>query len=222
MSQHAEISRFSREEEVANSVSHFIGALLSTAALIMMIIQSSKYGTSLHVISTSIFGASMILLYMSSGMTHYLEQGKLKNLLFSADRIAIYILIAGTYTPLVLITLKGGLGWTIFGIEWACVLAGSVMILFKPVRFEKGVNTFTVITYVIMGWLILIAIVPIVNTLPTFGWLLIIIGGILYSIGVYFYKKCNFRYHHFVWHLFVIGGNAAHFFTIYFYVIPRS
>jgi hemolysin III len=221
MSEYTEVSRFSEKEEAANSISHFTGAILSVVALIVMVIQSVRHGNGLHIASVTAFGASMILLYLSSGMTHYLKQGKLKNIFFSLDRIAIYILIAGTYTPLSLIALKGGLGWTIFAIEWGFALAGSIMILTKPVKFEKGVNTFSVITYIVMGWLIIIAIVPITNTMPTLGWLLIIIGGIFYSVGVYFYKKCTFRYHHLVWHIFVLAGTAAHFLCIYFYVIPR-
>lgn len=221
MSQHTEISRFSKKEEIANSISHFTGAILALAGLILMIIQSLKNGSSLHLISTSIFGVSMILLYLSSGMTHYLKQGRLKNIFFSLDKIAIYILIAGTYTPLALVTLKGGLGWTIFGIEWACAIIGSLIVLINPVKFEKGVNTFTVIIYAAMGWLILIALVPIIRIMPTPGWLLIIVGGILYTVGIFFYKKGNFTYHHLIWHLFVLAGTIAHFITIYYYVIPR-
>ena len=163
----------------------------------------------------------MIILYLSSTMTHYLEQGKLKNFFFSLDKIAIYLLIAGTYTPLALVLLGGPLGWTIFGIEWACAIAGSVMVLARPVNFEKGVNTISVAIYAAMGWLIIIAIVPVIQTMATPGWILILLGGIFYTVGIYFYKKCTFRYHHLVWHLFVIAGNAAHFFAIYLYILPR-
>src|SRR6056297_3297038 len=118
MSTYTEISRFSKNEEMAHAISHFIGALLSVVALVLMLIQSAQYGNALHIVSSAIFGSSMIILYLSSTMTHYLEQGKVKNLFFSMDKIAIYLLIAGTYTPLALITLGGPLGWIIFGIEW--------------------------------------------------------------------------------------------------------
>lgn len=222
MSEYSEISRFSKKEELANAISHFAGAILSVAALVFMLVQSARYGNVWHIVSSAIFGSSMILLYLSSTMTHYLEQGKVKNFFFSMDKIAIYFLIAGTYTPLALITLAGPLGWTIFGIEWAVAIGGSAMILRNPVSFEKGVKTITVITYAAMGWLILIAIVPVIRIMPVAGWILVLVGGALYTIGIYFYKKCSFRYHHLVWHLFVIAGNAAHFLAIYLFVIPSS
>ncbi|MCF8226898.1 MAG: hemolysin III family protein [Bacteroidales bacterium] len=221
MTKYTEVSRFSHKEEMANALSHFIGALLSTAALVLMVVQSVKYGNGWHIVSTSIFGTSMIILYLSSTMTHYLQKGKLKNFFFSLDKIAIYLLIAGTYTPFALVTLNGPLGWTIFGIEWAFAIIGSAIILKKPVNFEKGVNTWSVISYAAMGWLIIIAIVPLIKRLPSTGWLLILLGGVLYTIGIFFYKKCSFRFHHLVWHLFVIAGTFTHFLTIYFYVIPR-
>ncbi|MFC2089917.1 hemolysin III family protein [Bacteroidota bacterium] len=221
MADYTEISRFTKKEELANAASHFAGALLAVAGLALMIVQSARFGNAWHIISTSIFGASMIMLYMSSAMTHYLKQGPLKNIFFSLDRIAIYILIAGTYTPFALVTLRGALGWTIFGIEWACAIAGSTMVLAKPVKFEKGVNTIAVVTYAIMGWLIIIAIVPLINNMVPAGWILIIAGGLFYTIGIFFYKKGKFLYHHLVWHLLVIGGTLAHFFAIYYFVIPR-
>lgn len=220
MTKSLEISRFSQKEEYANAVSHFSAALLATAALVLMIVRASKFGTGWHVVSTAIFGATMIMLYLSSTMTHYLQQGKWKNIFFSLDKIAIFFLIAGTYTPLTLLTLRGPLGWTIFGIEWACALTGTMLVLLKPVNFEKGVGTLTVIIYAAMGWLILIAMVPVIKILPFAGWLFILLGGFLYTTGIYFYKKSSFSYHHLVWHLFVIAGTTMHFFAIYFYVLP--
>lgn len=222
MSEYSEKSKFTNSEELANSISHLGGAFLSVLALILLLNKAAIYGQVIHIISSAVFGVSMIILYTSSGLMHSLRQGKLKNALFNLDKIAIFILIAGTYTPFSLISLKGGLGWTIFGIEWACALLGSVLILLKPVRFEKGVKSISVIVYAAMGWLILIAIVPLIKTMPTLGWSLVILGGILYSIGIYFYKKCSFRNHHLVWHLLVLGGTTAHYFAIYFFVIPGS
>ncbi len=222
MSDHNTISRFSEREENANAISHFSGAILSVAGLVFLIIQSARTGNAGHIVSSVIFGSTMIILYLSSGMTHYLKQGKFKNLFFSMDKIGIYLLIAGTYTPIALITLYGGLGWTIFGIEWAIALAGTFLILKNPVNFEKGVKTLGVLTYAIMGWLVIIAIVPLIKALPTMGWMLILIGGAAYTIGIFFYKKGKFRYHHLVWHLLVIMGTTSHFFAIYLYVIPGS
>ncbi len=221
MSEYTEISRFSRREEMANTISHFIGFLMAIAALVMMLHQSLKQGDTIHLISTAVFGITMVILYLSSSLTHFLKQGKVKNFFFTVDKIAIYLLIAGTYTPFALVTIQGALGWTIFGIEWMGAITGTLLILRNPVNFEKGVNIIAVISYAVMGWLILIAIVPAIRVMPTMGWLLILIGGALYTIGIFFYKKGKFRYHHLVWHLFVMGGSVAHFLSIYFFVLPH-
>lgn len=219
MTHTGEISKFSRGEEMANALSHFIGFLLGITGLVLMLIRTAAHGNSLQMSTSLVFGISMVLLYLSSTMTHYLQQGKTKNIFFTLDRIAIYLLIAGTYTPIALITIGGWFGWVIFGIEWGCALLGTSLIIRKPDDFEKGVKLFFVISYAVMGWLFLVAIVPVINALPLMGWLLILIGGFLYTIGIFFYKKGKFRYHHLVWHIFVILGNAAHFASIYFYVL---
>ncbi len=185
-----------------------------------MLHKTIVHGEAIHTITAAVFGCSMLILYLSSSMTHILKQGKIKNFFFSMDKIAVYFLIAGTYTPLALVTIGGPLGWTIFGIEWGCALIGTFLILNKPVNFEKGVNLFFVISYAVMGWLILIAIVPVINSMPLLGWLLILIGGAFYTIGIFFYKKGKFLHHHLVWHLLVILGTTAHFITIFYYVFP--
>jgi hemolysin III len=213
--------KFSRREEMANAVSHFSGALLAVAALVLMVYQSSVHGNGWHVVSTSIFGASMIVLYLSSTLTHILPMGKTKDFFFNFDRIAIYFLIAGTTTPIALVTLNGPLGWVIFGIEWGLALIGSIMILRKPGDFASGVNAFYVISYAVMGWLVLIAIVPIMRILPLMGSLWILIGGLCYTLGIVFFKLIRFPYHHLVWHLLVVAGTVSHFFAVFFYIIPR-
>ena len=213
--------KFSRREELANAVSHFSGALLAIAALVLMVYQSAKHGTSWHVVSSAVFGASMIVLYISSTLTHILPMGKAKDLFFNFDRIAIYFLIAGTYTPIALITLSGPLGWVIFGIEWGLALTGTLLILRKPGDYNTGVNAFYVISYAVMGWLILIAIVPIWRILPLMGSLWILIGGLCYTLGIVFFKLVRFPYHHLVWHLLVLAGTVSHFFAVYLYMIPR-
>lgn len=213
--------KFSRKEELANAISHFSGALLAVAGLVLMVHFSIMYGTGWHVVSTSVFGASMIVLYLSSTLTHILPMGKAKDLFFNIDRIAIYILIAGTYTPIALLTLHGPLGWVIFGIEWGLAIVGTVMILSRPGDYKTGVNTFYVLSYAVMGWLILIAIVPVMNTLPLMGTLWILIGGVCYSLGILFFKVIKFPYHHLVWHMLVLAGTISHFFAVFFYMIPR-
>jgi hemolysin III len=213
--------KFSRGEELANAISHFSGALLSIAGLVLMVQFSIRYGNGWHVVSTSIFGATMIVLYLSSTMTHILPMGKTKDIFFNFDRIAIYLLIAGTYTPIALITLNGPLGWLIFGIEWGLALTGTLMILTRPGDYNTGVSTFYVLSYAIMGWLILLAIVPIMRILPLMGTLWIIIGGACYTLGILFFKVIKFPYHHLMWHMLVLAGTISHFFAVFFYMIPR-
>jgi len=213
--------KFSRGEELANAISHFSGALLAVAGLILMLHFSIEKGNAWHVVSTSVFGASMIVLYLSSTLTHILPMGRAKDRFFNFDRIAIYLLIAGTYTPIALITLNGPLGWVIFGIEWGLALLGTIMILSRPGDFNTGVSTFYVVSYAVMGWLMLIAIVPITNTLPLMGTVWILIGGLCYTLGILFFKLIKFPYHHLVWHLLVLAGSISHFFAVFFYMIPR-
>jgi len=213
--------KFSRREELANAISHFSGALLSIAGLVLMVHFSMVYGNGWHVVSTSIFGTTMIVLYLSSTLTHILPMGKAKDLFFNFDRIAIYLLIAGTYTPIALLTLHGTLGWIILGIEWGLALLGTILILTRPGDYNKGVSTFYVISYAVMGWLILIAIVPVMNTLPLMGTLWILIGGACYTLGIVFFKFIKFPYHHLLWHVLVLAGTLSHFFAVFFYMIPR-
>lgn len=214
-------NKFSRNEEFANAWSHLTGTLLAVVGLVLMIYQSVLHGTALHIVTTTIFGATMIILYFSSTMTHILPMSRAKDFFFNMDRIAIYMLIAGTYTPLALAGLGGPLGWVMFGLEWAIAITGTYLILTKPGDFNSGVNTFYVISYAVMGWLVLVAIVPMINKLPLMGWLWILIGGLCYSLGIVFYKIAKFPFHHLVWHLLVIAGSISHFFAVYFYVIPR-
>jgi hemolysin III len=212
---------FSRGEELANAISHFSGALLAVVGLVLMVHFSIVNGNGWHVVSTSIFGSSMIVLYISSTMTHILPMGRAKDRFFNFDRIAIYLLIAGTYTPIALLTLHGPLGWVIFGIEWGLAIVGTLMILTRPGDYNTGVSTFYVVSYAVMGWLMLIAIVPIMNALPLMGTLWILIGGVCYTLGILFFKVIKFPYHHLVWHMFVLAGTISHFFAVFFYMIPR-
>jgi len=213
--------KFTHREELANAISHFIGGVLAVVVLVLMVHQANATGSSLVIASASIFGATMIILYFSSTLTHILPMGKAKDFFFNFDRIAIYLLIAGSYTPIVLIGLGGTLGWTLFGIEWGIALLGTVMILTKPGDFKTGVNTFYVISYAIMGWMALFAIVPLFKSLPLMGVIWILIGGVLYSVGIAFFKFIRFPYHHLVWHLLVMAGTISHIIAICFFIIPK-
>lgn len=206
---------FTTGEEVANSIIHGFGMLFSLAALVLMIIFSALEGTAWHVVSTSIFGVTLLLLYTSSTLYHALTNRKAKNLFEIFDHSSIYLLIAGTYTPFTLVTLRGPLGWTIFGIVWGMAVLG---ILFK-IFFVKRFVFLSTLIYIIMGWMIIIGINPLMQNIDPKGIFWLVTGGILYTLGTVFYIWRKFRYHHAVWHLFVLAGSFCHFWCVLFYVI---
>lgn len=212
-------SRFSKGEDLANALSHLGGTLLAVACLTLMVIFSAIRGDAWYIVSTSIFGTSMVLLYLSSTLAHWLPAGNAKEKFFILDRAAIFILIAGTYTPLALIALRGPLGWVIFGIEWGLALFGILRLVLKTHSFEKGVSIVDILIYVLMGWLIVFFPGPVLKSVPLMGYLWIIIGGLFYTLGIVFFKVIRFRYHHLVWHFMVIGGSLSHFTAIFFYII---
>jgi hemolysin III len=207
---------FSKEEEVANSITHGIGAVLSISALVMLIVFSSLYGTVWHVVSFTIFGVSMVILYLSSTLLHSFPEGKAKDIFEILDHASIYFFIGGTYTPFLLIVVKGTLGWTLFGIVWGLAIAGTI---FKCFFVKKYLFSSTIL-YVVMGWLITLAWEPLVTNLSAQGITLLIIGGVLYTLGAIFYMWRVFKYHHAVWHLFVLAASILHFFCVFFYVLP--
>jgi hemolysin III len=202
---------FSKGEEVANSITHGIGALLSIAALVLLIVFSSLYGTAWHIVSFTLFGFTMLLMYTSSTLLHAFPEGsKVKNLFEIFDHSSIYFFIAGTYTPYMFIAVKGSLGWTIFGIVWGMAIGGAV---FKSFFVKKFLFTSTVL-YVLMGWLIVFAWKPLTEYMVPAGLTYLMIGGLLYTLGSVFYIWRGFKFHHAVWHIFVIGGSIMHFFSV--------
>jgi hemolysin III len=213
-------SRFTQKEEQANAISHFAGVILSVFALIFMLKLSIKEGTVWHVISSFVYGITLILLYLSSTFTHWLKHGKLKETFFTFDQIAIFFLIAGTYTPLAIIALHGTTGWIILGIEWSLAFSGSLYRILKPRKYNTGVNLLFILLYVIMGYLFVVVVHPLYDSMGLAGILWILSGGVFYSGGIFFYKKGKFKYHHLVWHLMVLAGSISHFIGIYFYVLP--
>ncbi|MGZ7440571.1 PAQR family membrane homeostasis protein TrhA [Paenibacillus sp. TH7-28] len=208
---------FDRREEIANAVTHGIGALLSVAALVLLIVFSSIKGTAWHVVSFTIYGASMLLLYLCSTLVHSFKAGKAKDLFEFLDHSSIYIFIAGTYTPFLLVVLRGPLGWSLFGTVWGIALLGVVFKAF----FVKRFLFLSTVFYVIMGWLIVIAWGPLTAAVPSQGIVLLVTGGVLYTLGTVFYVWRGFPYHHAIWHLFVLGGSVTHFFAILLYLLPH-
>ncbi len=150
------VGRFSRQEEIANFISHFVGAILAGIMLTLMVVASAFNGSAWHIVTTSIFGTSMVILYFSSAVAHGLPAGKSKQSFFIIDQVAIFLLIAGTYTPLALIALHGAFGWVLFGVQWAMAIAGILLKVIKPNRVEAGVDFLGVAIYAIMGWMLLI------------------------------------------------------------------
>ncbi|MFZ3588727.1 PAQR family membrane homeostasis protein TrhA [Bacillus sp. DJP31] len=207
---------FTKGEEIANSITHGIGGLLSIAALVILIVFSSLYGTAWHVVSFTLFGSTMVLLYTSSTLVHSFPKGKAKDVFEILDHSSIYFFIAGTYTPFLFIAVKGWLGWTLFGIVWGLAIGGTV---FKAFFVKKFLHASTLL-YVLMGWMIVFAWSSLVENLHSTGLTLLVIGGVLYTVGAIFYIWRGFKFHHAIWHLFVIGGTSVHFFSVLFYLLP--
>lgn len=206
---------YPRREEVANAITHGIGALLSVAALVLLIVFSSTQGSVWHVVSFTIYGVSMLLLYLSSTLVHSFKEGKVKDLFEFFDHSSIYIFIAGTYTPFMLVAIRGPLGWSLFGTVWGIALLGVVFKAF----FVKRFLFMSTIFYLIMGWLIVIAWGPLTAAVPSTGIMLLAAGGILYTLGTVFYVWRAFPFHHAIWHLFVLAGSVLHFFAILLYLL---
>ncbi|WP_425059570.1 hypothetical protein SCACP_01610 [Sporomusa carbonis] len=203
-------------EERLNAVTHGLGATLALAGLLALVVSSYLYGSIWHLVSFSIYGISLVLLYLASTLYHSFSDEKLKYIFKILDHAAIYLLIAGTYTPFALVLFHGVLGWTVFGVVWGLAVAGVIFQIF----FVKRFKILSTICYIIMGWLMLIFIKPLVAALPTTGLCWLIAGGLLYTVGALFYLYRWFPYNHAVWHVFVLAGSAAHFITIFCYVLP--
>ncbi|MFX3625285.1 MAG: hemolysin III family protein [Ectobacillus sp.] len=204
------------KEEIANAITHGIGVLLSIPALVLLIIQAAKYGNASAVVSFTIYGVSMLILYLCSTLLHSIRHPKVQRLFTILDHSAIYLLIAGTYTPFLLVTLRGKLGWTLFIVIWSLALLG---IIFKIIFADKFITLSTAF-YILMGWLIIVAIQPLYENLQAGGFTFLLTGGILYSVGAIFFLWENLPFNHAIWHLFVLGGSTMMFFCVMFYVLP--
>lgn len=202
--------KLSTKEEIFNSITHGIGTLLSIAALVSLVILAVVKGNTWHVVSFSIYGSSLVLLYLASTLYHSFTKEKLKNIFARFDHAAIFLLIAGTYTPFLLTVLRGTLGWTLFGIIWGVALAGVVIRSIYLTRFRK----LMVGLYLAMGWMFVVAVGPMIKNLPQTSIIFLFLGGIFYSAGVIFYMKRNLKYGHGIWHLFVLAGSIMHFFAV--------
>lgn len=209
-------NKYSLGEEIAHGLTHGVGIVLAIAGLCVLVTFSALYGSAVHVVASSIFGASMIVLYTASTLYHSLPMPETKRIMRVVDHASIYLLIAGTYTPFTLVTLEGAWGWSLFGVVWGLAIVGIIFKLFFTGRFDR----LSVAIYVAMGWCGLVAIKPMMAALPTLGLWLLVAGGLAYTGGVIFYLLERMRYHHAIWHLFVMAGTTLHYFVILFFVIP--
>lgn len=211
--------RFSKAEELANAISHGVGLILAIVATSLIVVFADSRGDIWQISSTAIFGATLVLLYFSSTMNHSLPPGKAKDFFHNFDQIAIYLLIAGTYTPIALSVIRHDWGWTMFGIEWGLAISGLLVKAFIPNKFERGVNLFIIASYVIMGWLLLLFFIPLLNNLSTVSMLLLLSGGLFYTFGIVFFKMEKLKFSHLIWHLMVIGGSVCHWLAIFLFVL---
>lgn len=207
-------------EEIAHSVTHGIGVLLSIAGLAVLVAFAALRGDAWHIVGCSIFGATLVLAYTASTVYHAIPGTfqRAKKVLRVLDHAAIYLLIAGTYTPFTLVNLRGPWGWTLFGVVWGMAVAG---IVFKATLIGR-LRVLSVAFYVVMGWLVLIAARPLGRAVGLGGLVLLIAGGVVYTLGVAFYAWKRLPYHHAIWHGFVLAGSTLHFFAVLFYVVPQA
>lgn len=207
--------QYAPKEELINVISHGIGFLLSIAALVLLIVFASLDGDVWHIVSFSIYGTSLVLLYLASTLFHWSRKPKLRSRLNVFDHASIFLLIAGTYTPFLLVSIRGPWGWSLFGVVWGFAIIGIVLKLFFTGRY----NLISSIAYVILGWIIVIALKPLLQSLDGNGLLWLLAGGIAYTIGAVFYMLNKLPYNHAIFHFFVLVGSICHFVSVFWFVL---
>ena len=213
----AKVSEYSEIEERVNAITHGLGVVLGVVGLILLLIKANQFDAdSLTVASMAAYGSSIILLFLASTLYHSITTAKTKRLLKTLDHCAIYLLIAGSYTPFLLVSLRTPLAFGLMGVIWVIAFVGIVMKIAFVYRFKR----LSLVTYLAMGWLSLIVIYQLAKSVELGGLILLAVGGIIYSLGVIFYVAKRIPYNHAIWHLFVLAGCACHFFAIYLYVTP--
>lgn len=204
-------------EELANGITHGIGLVLSIAGLIALVVLSVMRGNAWHIAGCTTFGVTLVLLYAASTVYHTFHTPRLKRILKILDHTAIYLLIAGTYTPFTLVNLRGFWGWTLFSLVWGLSVFGILWKVFQVERYQIVSTT----VYLAMGWVVLIAIKPVMSAVPLSGILWLVAGGLFYTVGVLFFALKRLPYNHAIWHVFVLAGSTCHFFAVIFYVVPE-
>ncbi len=218
MAPKTEAPLYSIKEEIANSITHGVGLVLAIAGLGVLLAFASRLGNAWHVVSCTIFATTLILQYTFSTLYHSIQLPRAKSVMRVLDHSAIFLLIAGTYTPFMLVNLRGTWGWTIFGVVWTLALLG---VLFQ-VSLLRRWQGFSLALYIGMGWVVVVAIKPMLAAVAPGGLILLLLGGLAYTSGVGFYLWKSLRYHHAIWHGFVLAGSILHFFAVLFYVVPLA
>jgi len=209
------LRRQSKGEEIANSITHGLGVVLSSAGLALLIVFASLTGDPWRIVSFTIYGVTLILLYTSSVLYHSLPRGsEVKHFFHTLDHSTIYLLIAGTYTVITLVGMRGIWGWTLFGLAWGMAILGIFFRVFMLGRHKK----LSMILYLAMGWMAVIAAKPIYDLVPLGMILWLILGGVCYTLGLVFFAWRRIPYHHTIWHIFVLAGSICHFLGIIFYM----
>ena len=204
-------------EQLANSITHGLGVMLSVAALSVLVTFAAVWGNAWHVVGFSVYGSTLVTLYLASTFYHAFRSARIKRVLRVVDHAGIYLVIAGTYTPFTLVSFRGPWGWSVFGIMWGLAAAGIIL---KVLFMGRG-RILSVAVYVAMGWFIVIALKPALAAIPVGGVAWLVAGGAAYMGGVAFYAWKRLPYNHAVWHLFVLCGSVCHFFAVLFYVLPE-
>ncbi len=211
----SDVTRYTPREEIANAGTHGLGLALSVAGLVLMVVRAARHSDAWAVTSSAIFGATLVLLYTTSTLYHSFSGEELKRLLRKFDHAAIFLLIAGTYTPFLLVSLRGPWGWSLFGVVWGLAAVGVALKFWFTGRFR----VLSTLIYIGMGWLVLAAFRPLLAALPRGGLVLLLAGGLCYTGGAAFYLWKRLSYHHAVWHLWVLAGSGCHWASVFLYVI---
>jgi hemolysin III len=203
-------------EEIANSITHGVGLALSVLGLVVLVVLASLRGGALHIVACSVYGATLVAMYGASTLYHSSRRRRPRRVLRVVDHCAIYLLIAGTYTPFTLVMLRGGWGWTLFGIVWGLAVFGVVFKIFFTGKFAIA----STLVYLLMGWMAVVAIRPMVEELPVAAIAWLVAGGLAYSVGTIFFAMHKVRFHHAIWHVFVLLGSVLHYVAVVFFVVP--
>ncbi|MCP4357187.1 MAG: hemolysin III family protein [Chloroflexi bacterium] len=209
---------YSFREELLNSVTHGAGAILAVVGLAVLVALALRYGDGWQVVSFTVYGGSLVFLYLASTLYHSVQRPQLKRVFRVLDHTAVYLLIAGTYTPFLMIKLRGSVGFTILAIVWGMALLGIAFKVLFIGRYEKWAT----LGYLLMGWMCVLAFKEMLHAIPPWGIFGIMLGGLFYTAGVIFYVWERIPYNHAIWHLFVMGGSAIHFFTVLLFLLPLS